>query len=88
MCVIDHARLENRKSSNDRNIARMARILTIFGPKKSQRRKLFDEQNSNDRNHPKIMELGAILAIFGRLKIFDFRDVHYLLHTLTIENCH
>ena len=24
---------------------------------------------------------------FGRLKIFDFRDAHYLLHALTIENC-
>ena len=23
---------------------------------------------------------------FDRLKIFDFRDVHYLLHALTIEN--
>ena len=24
---------------------------------------------------------------FGRLKIFNFRDAHYLLHALTIENC-
>ena len=27
----------------------MARILMIFGPKRSQRRKLFDEKNSNER---------------------------------------
>ena len=43
MHVTDNARLENRKSSSNRKIARMARILTKFGPKKSQRRKLFDE---------------------------------------------
>ena len=24
---------------------------------------------------------------FGRLKIFDFRDAHYLLYAITIENC-
>ena len=34
----------------------MARILTIFGPKKSQRRKLFDEKKSNDRNERKVPE--------------------------------
>ena len=54
MCVIDNARRKNRKSSNDRKIPRMARILTIFGQNKSQRRKLFDEKNSNDRNERKV----------------------------------
>ena len=37
---------------------------------------------------PNFIKIPAILAIFGRLKIFIFRDVHYLLHALTIENCH
>ena len=32
----------------------MARILTKFGPKKSQRRKLFDEKNSNERDERKV----------------------------------
>ena len=56
MHVADNARLENRKSSNDLKIARMARILTIFGPKRSQRRKLFDEKISNERNEWKVPE--------------------------------
>ena len=54
MHIEDDARLENRKSSNGRKIARMARILTKFGPKKSQRRKLFDEKNSNERNEREV----------------------------------
>ena len=56
MRVTDNARLENRKSSSGRKIARMARILMKFGPKKSQRRKLFDEKFSNDRNERKVPE--------------------------------
>jgi len=43
-------RLENRKSSNGRKIARMARILTKFGPKKSQRPKLFHETCFHETN--------------------------------------
>ena len=54
MCVTDNARLENRKSSSGRKIARMARILMKFGPKKLQQRKLFDEKVSNDRNERKV----------------------------------
>ena len=34
----------------------MARILMIFGAKKSQRSKLFDEKKSNDRNERKVPE--------------------------------
>ena len=34
----------------------MARILTKIGPKKSQRRKLFDEKFSNERNERKVPE--------------------------------
>ena len=34
----------------------MAWILTIFGPKKSRRRKLLEENNSNDRNERKVPE--------------------------------
>ena len=54
MHIEDNAPLENRKSSNDQKIARMARILTKFGPKKSQRRKLFDEKISNERDERKV----------------------------------
>ena len=67
MRVTDNARLENRKSSSGRKIARMARILMKFGPKKSQRRKLFDEKNSNERNERnerKVPEKFEKLSIF------------------------
>ena len=37
------------KSLNGRKIARMAPILTIFGPNRSQRRNLFFEKFSNER---------------------------------------
>ena len=80
MHVADNARLVNRKSSNDRKIARMARILTIFGPKRSQRRKLFDEKflknrsRRDDRFRQKIVKIRAILAIFRPFEDFgDFR---------------
>ena len=56
MHVTDNARLENRKSSSGRKIARMARILMKFGPKTSQQHKLFDEKNSNERNKQKVSE--------------------------------
>ena len=49
LCVIDNARLENRKSSNDQKIARMARILTIFGPFEPHRRQLQFPKISNER---------------------------------------
>ena len=55
MHVADNARLENRKSSTGRKIARMARISMKFGPKESQRRKLF-EKISNERNERKFPE--------------------------------
>ena len=45
------------QSSNDRKITRMARILTIFGPKKSQRCKLFDEKFLNERNERKLSKV-------------------------------
>ena len=56
MHVTDNARLENQTSSSGRKIARMARFLTKFGPKKTQRRKLFDEKNSNERSERKVPE--------------------------------
>ena len=52
------------KSSNDQKIARMARILTIFGPKRSQRPKLFHEKFSNERNERKVPEKFEKLSIF------------------------
>ena len=56
MHIEENARLENRKSSNGRKIARMARNLTIFGPNRSQRPKLFHEKFSNERNERKVPE--------------------------------
>ena len=56
MHVADNARLENRKSSNGRKIARMARIFTIFGPKRSQRPELFHEKLLNKQNERKVPE--------------------------------
>ena len=64
MCLVDHARLENRKSSNDRKIVRMAQILMKFGPKKSHRRKLFDEKNSNERSKRKVPKTFETLSNF------------------------
>ena len=55
MRVTDHARLENRKSSSGL-ITRMARILTIFGPKRSQRPKLSHEKHLNEQNERKVPE--------------------------------
>ena len=55
MHVADNAR-QNQKSSNGRKIARMARILTIWGPKRSQRPKLFHEKFSNERNEQKVLK--------------------------------
>ena len=76
MHVADNVRLENRKSSNGRKIARMARILTIFGPKRSQRRKLFDGKFSSERNEQKVPEKFEKLSKKNRkiLKI-DIADV-------------
>ena len=36
----------------------------------------------------KLSNFESSSRFFGRLKIFDFRDAHYLLHALTVENCH
>ena len=79
MHVADNARLENRKSSNGRKIARMARILTIFGPKRSQRRKLFDEKFSNERNERKVPEKFEKLSKFFRnvLKVANVDVINY-----------
>ena len=49
---------------NDRKIARMAPILTIFGPIRSQRRNLFFEKNSNARRrHRGIVVVVVIVAV-------------------------
>ena len=49
------------KSLNDRKIARMAPILTIFGPNRSQRRNPFFEKFSNERRHHR----GIVVVIFA-----------------------
>ena len=41
----------------------MARILTIFGPNKSQRRDLFFEKRSNERRRHRRVVVAAVVAI-------------------------
>ena len=54
----------------------MARILTIFGPKKSQRRKLLDEKQSNDRNERKVPEkIEKLSKHFRKILKIDIADV-------------
>ena len=52
------------KSLNGRKIARMARILTIFGPNESSRRDLCFENFSNERNERK--DFKKILEKFSK----------------------
>ena len=47
----------SEKSSNGRNIARIAPILMSFGPIESQRHDLFLKKNSNERNERKVLRL-------------------------------
>ena len=76
MHVADNARLENRKSSNGRKIARMARNLMIFGPKRSQRRKPYDEKFSNERNERKVPgKCENYRFVFRRILKLDIADV-------------
>ena len=51
------------KSSNGRKIARMAPILTIFGPNRSQRRNLFFEKFSNERRRHRGIVVVVIVAV-------------------------
>ena len=49
-------------TSNGRKIARIARILTIFGPNESQRRDLFFEKRSNERRRHRRVVVAAVVA--------------------------
>ena len=51
------------KSLNSRKIARMAPILTIFGPNRSQRRNLFFEKFSNERRRHRGIVVVVIVAV-------------------------
>ena len=51
------------KSLNGRKIARMAPILTIFGPNRSQRRNLFFEKFSNERRRHRGIIVVVIIAV-------------------------
>ena len=51
------------KSLNGRKIARMAPILTIFGPNRSCRRDLFFEKFSNERRRHRGIVLVVIVAV-------------------------
>ena len=78
MRVTDNARRQNRKSSNSRKIARMARILTKFGPNKLQRPKLSREQFSwnslgcCDLIGQNFVKIRAIITIFRPFEDFRF----------------
>ena len=82
MHVADNARLENRKSSNGRKITRMARKLTIFGPKRLQRPKLFRAKISNERNERKVPEKFEKLSfVFQKILKIDM-SVYTLFQVL------
>ena len=51
------------KSLNGRKIARMAPILTIFGPNRSRRRDLFFEKFSNERRRHRGIVVVVIAAV-------------------------
>ena len=67
------------KSLNGRKIARMAPILTIFGPNRSQRRNLFFEKFSNERRRHRgivvvvivavVVAVVAVVAVIGRFSV-------------------
>ena len=65
----------------------MARILTIFGPKRSQRRKLFDEKKSNDRNERKVPKkfekLSKLISKFSKYKIINVPGVFEIPVTIS-----
>ena len=62
----------SEQSSNDRKIARIAPIPTIFGPIESQRHDLFLENFSNKRNEQKffknIVAMVAAIVVVGRFR--------------------
>ena len=79
MHVADNARIENRKSSSGRKIGRMARILMKFGPKKSQRPKLFHENCSNETNRKFPKKSKNYQKNFRKILKMDISDVIKLI---------
>ena len=64
------------KSLNGRKIARMAPILTIFGPNRSQRRNLLFEKFSNERRRHRliVVVVVVIVAVVAAVAVVgDFR---------------
>ena len=59
----DTSYLTASKSLNGRKIARMAPILTIFGPNRSQRRDLFFENFSKTRRRHRGIMVVVIVAV-------------------------
>ena len=64
------------KTSNGRKIARMAPILTIFGPNRSRRRDLFFENFSNERRRHRgivvvviVAVVVAVVVVIGRFSV-------------------
>ena len=58
------------ESLNGRKIARMAPILTIFGPNRSRRCDLFFEKFSNERrHHPGIVIVAVVVDVVGRFGV-------------------
>ena len=75
------------KSSNGRKIARMAPILTIFGPKSSQQCDLFVEKFSNERANEQTNDLCKNFSKFFRTFfdfVFDFLKIFRALRSFEI----
>ena len=78
----------NKSSRRDLFFENFSNFSGTFGSFRS-----FDFFSSNSLRRcdffgPKIVKIRAILAIFRPFEDFQFLAVHYLFHTLTIENCH
>ena len=71
------------KSLNGRKIARMAPILTIFGPNRSQRRNLFFEKFSNERRRHRgivvVVIVAVVVAVVGGFWVACIKGMSLLL---------
>ena len=80
---------KNRKSSDGRKIARIARIRMIFGPNRSQRRELKFENFSNERTNKRTNETSENFAKKNSEKnLKKFSDVNRYRVALLFYSIH
>ena len=80
------------KSLNGRKIARMAPILTIFGPNRSQRRNLFFEKFSNERRHHRgivvVIVAVVVVAVVGGFWVACIKGTSLVRSTSVLNSTH